>query len=139
MDIDCMKQINDYFGHLAGDQTILKISQILREMDSIEDKIFSGRIGGDEFISIFEGFNVEQTKKIALFYMERLQKIFPLKEQFPDLMCSVSYGIKEIKKSTTIDEARYLVDKAMYDMKKPGKSKKLRELEKLALTYSSLI
>ena len=50
-DIDFFKKVNDEYGHLAGDKTLVEISKavtkILREADSV------GRYGGEEFRNNF--------------------------------------------------------------------------------------
>lgn len=48
IDIDDFKQVNDQYGHMVGDQTLLKFASILRGACSEKDII--GRIGGDEFV-----------------------------------------------------------------------------------------
>ncbi|MCR5099419.1 MAG: GGDEF domain-containing protein [Lachnospiraceae bacterium] len=51
-DLDHLKQINDNFGHDAGDYAIIAASEILTE--ALEDHSRMGRIGGDEFACVFE-------------------------------------------------------------------------------------
>lgn len=56
IDIDGMKEINDYFGHHQGDQALIDVSQILKDACRVTDVI--GRIGGDEFgISLIQGMS----------------------------------------------------------------------------------
>ncbi|MEO0136031.1 MAG: sensor domain-containing diguanylate cyclase [candidate division WOR-3 bacterium] len=68
IDLDRFKEYNDQHGHLAGDQLLRKISQILR--DVIKDGYIT-RYGGDEFIIILPAagaramrFRIEQVRKI---------------------------------------------------------------------------
>ena len=48
IDVDQFKQINDRFGHIAGDQVLQQIAQVLRYLAFKSDIV--GRVGGDEFV-----------------------------------------------------------------------------------------
>lgn len=52
-DVDRLKEINDFFGHAAGDHAICHISKVLQ--DAVKGIGFVGRIGGDEFVSVIPG------------------------------------------------------------------------------------
>lgn len=60
-DIDFFKKINDTYGHIAGDEVLKKIGELLvhntREYDIV------GRFGGEEFIFILKDIDLETTKK----------------------------------------------------------------------------
>lgn len=49
-DLDRLKSVNDQFGHTAGDQLIAQFARRLRE--SIGDRVFLARQGGDEFVIV---------------------------------------------------------------------------------------
>lgn len=57
MDIDHFKSVNDTFGHMRGDEIIVEVAGILQ--DCVGDKGRVGRIGGDEFMIVFEKINTE--------------------------------------------------------------------------------
>lgn len=48
MDLDRLKEVNDQFGHAAGDEALIETADILRESFRVSDII--ARVGGDEFI-----------------------------------------------------------------------------------------
>ena len=50
MDVDNFKKINDTYGHMRGDEVLIKVSVVLRELFRKGDII--GRFGGDEFIQV---------------------------------------------------------------------------------------
>ena len=119
-DVDHFKVINDQYGHWAGDrclkEIIKRIKPILRETD------FMGRWGGDEFLVIFPGTDLESAAAVA----ERLRKLientrFVYHKQ--EISLTVSIGVTEIQDSDTSQEMVFnRVDKAMYQAKKKGRN-----------------
>ena len=107
-DIDRFKQINDTYGHIAGDAALEHISAVIRASIRESDTLI--RYGGDEFLLIFrdigEGDFYEKLKRIK----ERVATT-PM-EQFPELRLGISIGGAYCVEPLTraIDEA----DKAMY-------------------------
>ncbi len=61
-DVNNLKQVNDEFGHLAGDQLLQYIAQIL--VASVPENSFIARIGGDEFVIILSRFPRELCKMV---------------------------------------------------------------------------
>ena len=119
-DIDEFKVINDRHGHWAGDrcikEIIKRIKPILRETDLM------GRWGGDEFLVIFAGTDVDSAAAVA----ERLRKLientrFVYHKQ--EISLTVSIGVTETRDSdTTVEMAFNRVYKAMYQAKKKGRN-----------------
>ena len=119
-DIDNFKAINDQYGHWAGDrclkEIIKRVRPILRETD------FIARWGGDEFVLIFPGTDLESAGAVA----ERLRKLiqntrFVYHKQ--EISLTVSCGVTEISDSDPNQETIFnRVDKAMYKAKKNGRN-----------------
>jgi len=57
IDVDHFKQLNDTLGHIAGDEMLRDIAQIIRSTIRENDSAF--RYGGDEFVVVLEGFDAE--------------------------------------------------------------------------------
>ncbi len=119
-DIDQFKVINDRHGHWAGDrcikEIIKRIKPILRETDLM------GRWGGDEFLVIFAGTDVESAAAVA----ERLRKLIE-NTRFVyhkhEISLTVSIGVTETRDSdATVEMVFNRVDKAMYQAKKKGRN-----------------
>lgn len=68
LDLDHFKQINDRFGHAAGDSVLMMVAQVLRETVRAGDVI--GRVGGEEFVLLLPGAD-ESTAQAAA---ERVQR-----------------------------------------------------------------
>ena len=62
IDVDCFKRINDQHGHHAGDDVLMKLGKILKDV-RLEDHSF--RLGGDEFAVIMPNTTVSQAKVLA--------------------------------------------------------------------------
>ena len=63
IDLDWFKQINDQGGHAAGDETLRRISKILKEHIRATDT--AGRLGGDEFAILLPGCPRERAERVA--------------------------------------------------------------------------
>ncbi len=119
-DIDHFKSINDRFGHWAGDkclkELIKRIKPMLRETD------FVARWGGEEFVILFPGTDVESASSVA----ERLRKAientrFIYNKQ--EIAVTISIGVTEIKSDDANLEAIFnRADTAMYEAKKKGRN-----------------
>lgn len=115
LDLDCLKQFNDTYGHLAGSRALRETASLLREL------VRAGmdtccRYGGDEFAII-----MPQTSKIeAQVAIERIR--VKLSEHFQGKI-TASFGIADV--SDNILEATELLaraDRAMYRAKSRGKN-----------------
>ncbi|MCL7744132.1 diguanylate cyclase [Guyparkeria hydrothermalis] len=63
VDLDHFKRLNDTYGHLAGDKVLVRAAGIIREMLRKGDVVM--RYGGEEFIAILPGSDVEDARDVA--------------------------------------------------------------------------
>jgi diguanylate cyclase (GGDEF)-like protein/PAS domain S-box-containing protein len=122
VDLDGFKTVNDDYGHLAGDQLLIGVSnamqQTLREVDTL------ARIGGDEFIALLVDVG-DIDKCVPLFTRLLLAAAQP--ELFNDisLQVSASMGVTFYPQTDDVD-ADILIrqaDQAMYQAKLTGKNR----------------
>ncbi len=73
LDIDSMKQINDRFGHLYGDEVIKKTGKVINKV--IRDSDYAFRFGGDEFVVLLPGTKLEFVTRIVNRIKARLSKV----------------------------------------------------------------
>lgn len=109
MDIDKFKDINDRFGHLAGDEVLKNVALTIKEIFS-DDCYKCFRFGGDEFVVI--SFNVDQDQMANL--------IKELKTRLKDnLNISISAGSQFVDNNNIdpIETAIKNADKSMYQDK----------------------
>ncbi|WP_413282891.1 GGDEF domain-containing protein [Vibrio sp. MA40-2] len=114
LDIDDFKQINDEFGHQAGDRVIRRLAKLCNLEIGAND-IF-GRIGGDEF-----GIIYRRTIEASLALGERLNQL--LVSTSSDIGISLSIGVSQFEDSdTSIEQIYHRADLALYQSKKAGKN-----------------
>ena len=119
IDLDDFKKVNDTLGHDAGDQLLIdvvsRIDSCIREEDLIS------RIGGDEFIVMFEETGKEEIEQIAKRMIESVAEPYTLNDQNASISLSIGismYPDDGEDKDTLIKAA----DKAMYFAKNNGKN-----------------
>jgi diguanylate cyclase len=122
IDINSFKQVNDQYGHMAGDELLKQFASELVSASRSSDIV--GRWGGDEFVILFDG-----TWKEATTQVERLEKWvcgnYTLKSPAGAVTLSVhaSMGLAELQSGEKMKDLLDRADKAMYN-KKPANTKR---------------
>lgn len=116
IDVNGLKQVNDILGHKYGDELILTVIKITKEIIREEDFII--RIGGDEFLLVFMGIDTKIAEVIWERILEKINEI-NVKEKRKYLI-SVSHGIvdSEMFGERIIDKIIKKADEKMYEEKK---------------------
>lgn len=89
LDVDHFKSVNDTFGHLYGDKVLARVGGRLKEIVG-EDGVI-GRIGGDEFMIVFNGFDDDQVLR-GMLRAIRTQIKWEFAEDFENLSITCSIG-----------------------------------------------
>ncbi|WP_440894812.1 diguanylate cyclase domain-containing protein [Amphibacillus sp. Q70] len=121
LDLDDFKGINDQFGHDAGDQVIIQISQRLRK--SVREMDTVSRLGGDEFIILLPDIGNKDNLKV---FIQRVEKVLKLPYQVNNtsLFVGVSLGAVIPDKGNIHNKAIISqADKALYEAKRSGKNR----------------
>ena len=116
LDVDGFKQVNDVFGHGAGDQVLIDMAVALRSVLRRDDLL--GRLGGDEFVVFL---NDIPSDAVAA---QKAKEILALtrKSLSPDVSISGSIGIAMCPRQGTDFETLYKkADDALYHVKGSGK------------------
>ena len=116
MDLDGLKYVNDFYGHLEGDEYIRSFVNAVQE--NLENVSLFARLGGDEFCLLIEN----DTMEAVSVSMEHILQEF-VKQNTKDYPVSFSYGLVEItgEEEIPIDKLLTSVDEAMYQKKKKNK------------------
>ncbi len=114
-DLDGFKAHNDKYGHLAGDEVLRRVGQIvLKSIRPRIDKAF--RYGGDEFIIILPEFNPRVIDALA-------EKIRKKVAQHCNSQITTSIGITKLRDRQGVHKFIRAADKAMYRAKAGGGNK----------------
>ena len=119
-DINEFKQINDRYGHAAGDLAIRHIAQLLSH--TIRESDFLARIGGDEFAVIMYYANEDAAKKRGAKVVEKLQKT-PFNFNGKPINVTAAFGYYAIRSGDDAEAALASADMSMYVDKRRAKAK----------------
>lgn len=120
LDIDDFKQINDRFGHPAGDKVLSELARKLRT--ELRQKDLLARYGGEEFVILLPDTSAWHGVQIA----ERLRRAASLFEDGP-VPITISLGISTSSASNnTLDKLIAEADQALYQAKSQGKDQVCR-------------
>lgn len=119
-DIDKFKTVNDSYGHLTGDDLLIKISESVGKHLGPED-VF-GRLGGDEFVLWLSGSDDKETDKMRIWEIFESTKFrYSEKEVSMDIHCSAGVVFFD-DEATGFEELYDKADKAMYQAKGAGRN-----------------
>lgn len=122
LDLDHFKNINDSYGHAAGDRVLKNLCQ--RWFETIRSNDLLGRIGGEEFAVLLPQSDLQT----ALLTAERIRAITesqPVHSDGTDINCTVSCGVAivENEQDHSIKIALKHADDALYSAKKLGRNR----------------
>lgn len=123
LDLDRFKQVNDNFGHYAGDLVLSHFAAFLRTHVRAGDIV--GRLGGEEFAVLLPQTKMED----ALFVLRRVSAQLALQNidaVAPGFSYTFSGGVAALPKSADNASCQWLLvgaDKALYDAKRSGRDR----------------
>lgn len=121
IDLDHFKEINDSFGHAAGDEVLKTAAARLSAV--IEEHEFVARIGGDEFVIASVAGDIEaRCRMIAARVIETLGQPMKLSTQECRTGASVGIAIQK-EEAESLEQLLINADIALYEAKKRGRSR----------------
>ncbi len=119
LDLDNFKVVNDSLGHLVGDELLLAVAALLKQM--IREVDLAARLGGDEFVVLLDGLDeTEEAVHVAERVLAALESPFPIANR--EIFVGASIGI--VIGATDYERAENLLrdaDLAMYRSKQSGR------------------
>lgn len=120
IDLDHFKKVNDTYGHSVGDEVLISLAKMLQE--TVREYDIGCRYGGEEFLLIMPGANLENAVKTAERLLTRVMTS-PVQTAKGDLSLSFSAGAAQYQ---TGEEADVLIDRAdalLYEAKAQGRKR----------------
>jgi diguanylate cyclase (GGDEF)-like protein len=118
LDLDGFKTINDELGHLAGDETLRGVAEVLLKNSRGIDVI--SRYGGDEFAALL----VETPPSGAGLYAERLRDVLAMQSFSHSRQVTASFGTASLgEELRSADDLIRAADRALYTAKRAGKNR----------------
>ena len=117
LDLDRFKQMNDTYGHIAGDKALRAVSKVLKK--NLRTTDFPCRIGGEEFLIVQPDTNLDEASLSAA-------RIFTAVEQAGkkiELPITISIGLTDFRDEEDIDSLMNRADKALYASKEQGRNR----------------
>ncbi len=119
-DIDHFKQINDQFGHQAGDRVIAAIGQVIRQEAAPQDLV--GRIGGEEFAWAIQRYDWESLES-SIEAVRHGCAENPGGTATEAISFTVSAGWAKVGMDSVHEELTSRADKALYRAKSEGRNR----------------
>ncbi|WP_187648701.1 diguanylate cyclase [Nitrosophilus labii] len=121
IDGDNFKKINDTYGHLAGDQVLKKIVDVIySEVREYNGKVY--RYGGEEFAVVIPDMDEESGKNLFKKICTKIENS-GIEFEEKEIKFTVSIGMVTASGCATINDLIANADKALYDAKKSGKNR----------------
>ena len=117
-DLDHFKDLNDTFGHAAGDRALRTFSHVLR--DSLRPIDIPGRYGGEEFVIVLPECPVGEARQVLERVRERLGERIVVADLPP---FTISFGLASSDQAADFDHVVALADSALLSAKAGGRNR----------------
>lgn len=119
-DIDKFKNVNDTYGHQAGDRVLTVVAKLLSKQ--VRETDFVARFGGEEFVLLMPETTVEQATKVADNLRNSIEQCeFHFKDQ--RVPVTISCGLAQFSEGDKVETAFNRADKALYYAKHNGRNR----------------
>ncbi|MGZ8229357.1 MAG: GGDEF domain-containing protein [Burkholderiales bacterium] len=120
LDVDHFKKVNDDYGHVVGDQALMHLVAIAKS--SIRESDVICRYGGEEFVVVLPGANVEGARYVIDRMRVRLENTpLPLNNQ--TLTIRFSAGVAEVQPGEAPAQLLERADRALHEAKHTGRNR----------------
>jgi diguanylate cyclase (GGDEF)-like protein len=122
IDLDHFKNINDTYGHNFGDEVLVALAQLLR--GSIRETDILGRYGGEEFLCLLPGADLEGARALAE-KIRRAVEAKPFSQGFFTIDLTASFGVASTSQAGVGNHDQLLqwADRALYRAKQTGRNR----------------
>jgi diguanylate cyclase (GGDEF)-like protein len=122
MDIDFFKQINDTYGHIAGDKALAVTATLLRQ--GLREGDTCGRLGGEEFAAILAEISMHEAYAVAERIRASIEACPILVEDMEPMRLTVSFGVAfSDPAAAELFTLLHAADRALYQAKREGRNR----------------
>ncbi len=129
-DLDDFKEINDRFGHPAGDVVLREFARTLE--DGIRDVDLAARWGGEEFVLLLPGTDLDGGAQVADRVRRALEDRLVLAADGQPIPVTASFGVAAYPGEPSSQALLLAADDALYEAKRTGKNRVARANEPVA-------
>jgi diguanylate cyclase (GGDEF)-like protein len=120
-DLDSFKEINDTFGHEAGDTVLRTFANTLKKLTRISD--MCGRLGGDEFLSVISHVSTDNIELAINRFREQFSALsFPFVGQSVNVTATFGVAGSESGDLNDFDALVRKADEMLYEAKRAGRN-----------------
>ena len=124
-DIDCFKQYNDTYGHLAGDNTLQKVAKAIEGTFHRATDLVA-RYGGEEFVVLLPDTGVDDAYRMTANMLDAVEQLgIPHKSSRAVDRVSISIGVASADGQTPLSKTELIenADEALYQAKETGRNR----------------
>ena len=122
LDLDSFKEVNDTYGHMFGDEVILNVARIIRDVVGRDGYV--GRVGGDEFFMVRFDMGTAVDELRPIFRSMRAQIEWAYRGKLGDIRLTASIGCASYgKDADNYDDLFKLADHCLYCAKTKGRDR----------------
>jgi diguanylate cyclase (GGDEF)-like protein len=118
VDVDGLKEINDRWGHMAGNAALRHVARIVRERKRTED--LAARWGGDEFVLLLPGADAPAAERVAREILKAAERSVL---RTPPIAVTVTIGIASGVAASAAHDFFAAADRALYEGKAAGRNR----------------
>ena len=124
IDIDHFKSINDKYGHAEGDEALKLVANVLK---TLREPSFSGRLGGEEFVAVVPGADIERACAVAESLRQQVMSLnsLPWLTERP-MTVSIGVAVAHADKDSA-GAMLHRADVALYEAKRTGRNRVVTE------------
>lgn len=120
LDLDWFKDVNDSFGHAAGDSVLRRVAEVLREATRADDSV--ARIGGDEFLILLPGLqSLTALQQLARRIISAIQQPVWYDRHLCRVSASIGAVLSDSYANIQADQILSDTDEALYAAKHDGR------------------
>jgi diguanylate cyclase (GGDEF)-like protein len=120
IDIDYFKDVNDRYGHAAGDEVLRHLTLVVRE--HLREDALLARYGGEEFTVLLPVRARAEAQAVAERLREAIE-LTPCEARTGGIRVTVSIGVSFHQPSTTLEDDLARADACLYDAKRSGRNR----------------